>query len=31
MHVRRWLGRVDVLVNNAGLYLETTGPTVATG
>jgi NAD(P)-dependent dehydrogenase (short-subunit alcohol dehydrogenase family) len=28
MHARRWLGRVDVLVNNAGLYLESAGPTV---
>jgi NAD(P)-dependent dehydrogenase (short-subunit alcohol dehydrogenase family) len=28
MHARRSLGRVDVLVNNAGLYLETAGPTV---
>jgi NAD(P)-dependent dehydrogenase (short-subunit alcohol dehydrogenase family) len=27
-HARRSLGRVDVLVNNAGLYLETAGPTV---
>src|SRR5215204_5675834 len=27
-HARRWLGRVDVLVNNAGLYLETAGPTI---
>jgi NAD(P)-dependent dehydrogenase (short-subunit alcohol dehydrogenase family) len=27
-HARRWLRRVDVLVNNAGLYLETAGPTV---
>jgi NAD(P)-dependent dehydrogenase (short-subunit alcohol dehydrogenase family) len=28
-HARRWLGRVDVLVNNAGLYLERAGPTVS--
>jgi NAD(P)-dependent dehydrogenase (short-subunit alcohol dehydrogenase family) len=28
MHTRRWLGRVDALVNNAGLYLESGGPTV---
>jgi NAD(P)-dependent dehydrogenase (short-subunit alcohol dehydrogenase family) len=27
-HARRWLGRVDVLVNNAGIYLETAGPKV---
>ena len=25
-HARRWLERVDVLVNNAGIYLETAGP-----
>ena len=28
VHARRWLQRVDVLVNNAGLYLETAGRTV---
>jgi NAD(P)-dependent dehydrogenase (short-subunit alcohol dehydrogenase family) len=27
-HARRWLKRVDVLINNAGLYLETAGPTI---
>ena len=25
-HARRWLRRVNVPVNNAGLYLETAGP-----
>jgi NAD(P)-dependent dehydrogenase (short-subunit alcohol dehydrogenase family) len=29
MHARRWLGRVDVLVNNAGLYLESAGSTIS--
>jgi NAD(P)-dependent dehydrogenase (short-subunit alcohol dehydrogenase family) len=28
MHARRWLGRVDALVNNAGLYLEIAGSSV---
>lgn len=27
-YARRGLGRVDVLINNAGLYLETVGPSV---
>ena len=28
-HVRRRLGRVDALVNNAGIYVETAGPAVS--
>jgi NAD(P)-dependent dehydrogenase (short-subunit alcohol dehydrogenase family) len=29
LHAPRWLGRVDVLVNNAGLYLESAGSTIS--